>query len=287
MISNRSQESQRMNKNILIAIPAFNEEKQIREVLDKLSAYRDQAIIVNDGSKDTTEALIRESGFAFITHSINWGLTEFYKTSIDYALRNNYTHMITLDSDGQHDPDDIGAFIEKLEHYDLVVGNRFTNVDSIPESKIASNLFAALLSKKVHGLTLPDVACGFRGMRISEVFGGYKIESFGVIYDMLFRFVKSGKQVGYVEIPAIYHEKDVHSTKIEEIVSLINVARQYIDWYELEKILVKISQKKDFKLSMFGYAFHAKNLNSSDYVFHTDQQKAINYYNSFKRVMNV
>jgi len=198
-----------MKQNVLIAIPAYNEEKYIGILLNQLEAYKNQALVVNDGSTDKTEQLIKESGFTYISNAINWGLTEFYKTSLEWAIKNGYTHMITLDSDGQHDPSFVEDFMEKVQKYDLVVGNRFTNLEPIPASKIASNLFAALLSRKIHGIILPDVACGFRGMRISTVFGGYRIEAFGVVYDMLFRFVKSGSNVGYVNIPAIYHPSDV------------------------------------------------------------------------------
>jgi glycosyltransferase involved in cell wall biosynthesis len=271
-----------MKQNVLISIPAYNEEKYISVILNQLSSYKKYVLVVNDGSTDNTEQLIRESGFTSISNSINWGVTEFYKTSLEYAIKNNYTHMITLDSDGQHDPSFVEDFIKKLEHFDLIVGNRFTNLSGIPESKIASNLFASLLSRKIHGITLPDVACGFRGMKISSVFGGYRIEAFGVVYDMLFRFVKSGSQVGYVNIPAIYHPSDVYATKIDEIVSLINVARQYIDWSELERILVKIIKRKDFKLSLFGYDFKAQYLDSKEYIFSTDLTKAKAYYDQFK-----
>jgi hypothetical protein len=119
-------------------------------------------------------------------------------------------------------------------------------------------------------------------MRISTVFGGYRIEAFGVVYDMLFRFVKSGSQVGYVNIPAIYPPSDVYATKIDEIVSLLNVARQYINWLELEKILVKIIKKKDFKLRLFGHDFQAQYLDSKEYLFSTDLRKAKTYYDQFK-----
>jgi len=271
-----------MKQNVLIAIPAYNEEKYIGILLNQLKDYKNQALVVNDGSTDKTEQLIKESGFTYISNAINWGLTEFYKTSLEWAIKNGYTHMITLDSDGQHDPSFVEDFMEKVQKYDLVVGNRFTNLEPIPASKIASNLFAALLSRKIHGIILPDVACGFRGMRISTVFGGYRIEAFGVVYDMLFRFVKSGSNVGYVNIPAIYPPSDVYATKIDEIVSLLNVARQYIDWSELERILVKIIKRKDFKLSLFGYDFKAQYLDSKEYIFSTDLTKAKAYYDQFK-----
>jgi len=271
-----------MKQHVLIAIPAYNEEKYIGILLNQLTEYKKQALVVNDGSSDNTEQLIKESGFPYVSNAINWGLTEFYKTTLEYAIKNNYTHMITLDSDGQHDPSYVEDFIKKVHEYDLVVGNRFTNPETIPESKIASNLFAALLSRKIHGIVLPDVACGFRGMKISSVFGGYRIEAFGVVYDMLFRFIKSGSKVGYVNIPAIYHPSDVYATKINEIVSLINVARQYIDWFELEKILVKIIKKKDFKISLYGHDFYAQYLDSKEYLFSTDLPKAKAYYDHFK-----
>ena len=277
-----NQNNIRNDHRVLIAIPAFNEESRISDILDKVKYYKDHTLFVDDGSADKTEQLIKNAGFMCIRHRINLGLTEFYKTVLKYALENDYTHMLTLDSDGQHEPDCIGKFLEKLKHFDLVVGNRFHNPTDVPIQKLASNLFASLLMRKVVGKQLPDVACGFRGMRIAPLFVNYKVQSFGVVYDMLIRYIQAERPLDFVNIPVIYHKDTRLVTKTIEIVSLINVIRQYHDTREMERILISMEKRKDFKMKLFGFEFFAYYSDPQAYVFQTDHEKALEYYSLFK-----
>ncbi len=266
---------------VLIAIPAFNEEKRIGSVLQKTEIYRNQLLFVDDGSTDQTGKLIEKAGFKCIRHRINLGLTEFYNTVLKYAAENDYTHLLTLDSDGQHEPEYISKFLTKLSKYDLVLGNRFHNQENVPEQKLASNLFAALLVRKVIGLQLPDVACGFRGMKIAPLFVNYRVQSFGIVYDMIIRYIKTQRPLDYVNIPVIYHPGTRLVTKTVEIVSLINVIRQYVDNREMERILISLERRKDFKMKLFGFEFFACYSEPMAYVFRTDQTKALQYFRSF------
>jgi glycosyltransferase involved in cell wall biosynthesis len=265
---------------VLIAIPAFNEETRINQVLEKVGDYKNQLIFVDDGSTDRTGWLIENSGFSCIRHKLNLGLTQFYNTVLKYAIENGYTHLLTLDSDGQHRPEYIGEFIERLRHFDMVVGNRFHEIGKVPVQKLASNFFATQLLRKVIGQNLPDVACGFRAMKIESVFGNYKIQSFGVVYDLLIRYAMTSKPLTYVNIPVVYNNDVRLVTNIVEIVSLINVVRQYINLPELEKILILMEKRRDFKLKLFNFHFNAIYSEPMAYVFQTDQNKALQYYSS-------
>jgi glycosyltransferase involved in cell wall biosynthesis len=265
---------------VLIAIPAFNEASRIGNILKKVDCLKDQVLFVDDGSTDLTGQMIENAGFSCIRHKINLGLTHFYETVLKYAVENNYTHLLTLDSDGQHEPDFIQEFITMMESYDLVIGNRFHNPVDVPLQKLASNFFATQLLRKVIGQNLPDVACGFRGMKIESVFGNYKIQSFGVVYDMLIRYIMTRRPLSYVNIPVIYNHDVRLVTKTVEIVSLINVVRQYINLLELERILILMEKHRDFRIKLFNFNFIANYSDPMAYVFHTDLEKAIRYYGS-------
>lgn len=265
---------------VLIAIPAFNEANRIGNILEKVDCFKDHVLFVDDGSADLTGQMIENAGFNCIRHKINLGLTHFYDTVLKYAVKNHYTHLLTLDSDGQHEPDFIQVFITEMVKYDLVIGNRFHNPVNIPVQKLASNFFATQLLRKVIGQSLPDVACGFRGMKIKSVFGNYKIQSFGVVYDMLIRYIMTRRPLSYVNIPVIYNNDVRLVTKTVEIVSLINVVRQYLNFPELEKILVLMEKRKDFKIKLFNFEFVANYSAPMAYVFQTDYEKAIRYYGS-------
>lgn len=273
-----------VNQNrVLIAIPAFNEANRIGNILEKVECFNDNVLFVDDGSTDLTGQMIENAGFNCIRNRLNLGLTEFYNTVLKYAVENHYTHLLTLDSDGQHEPDFIQEFITRMEKYDLVIGNRFHNPLAVPLQKLASNFFATQLIRRVIGQSLPDVACGFRGMKIESVFGNYKIQSFGVVYDLLIRYVMTRRPLNYVNIPVIYNHDVRLVTKTVEIVSLINVVRQYINLPELEKILILMEKRRDFKMKLFNFEFVANYSAPMAYVFQTDYEKAIRYYGSLNQ----
>lgn len=116
-------------KDTLIIIPAFNEEKGIRQVLERLKSLDDQAdvFVVNDGSKDDTYRILKEeqSGF-FVTHPINLGYGAALQTAYKYAVKKGYRYVAQFDADGQHDPEDLRRLIAELrkDEADVVIGSR-------------------------------------------------------------------------------------------------------------------------------------------------------------------
>jgi glycosyltransferase involved in cell wall biosynthesis len=224
------------NFKVLIAVPAHNEEHRIPRLLELLEPWKKDVIVVDDGSIDRTASLVLDSGFNCFSRKTNLGLAGFYATAKVYASRKKYTHLIAIDADGQHDTGYISEFVKELQHYDLVSGNRFHDISGIAESKVASNLFAILLFKKFLNITLPDVACGFRGMELSVIETSKSVSRFGIIYDMLIQHSLCGKLTGFVRIPAIYHANDPLNTDISEIKGLISAIYKYHPAPELNSI---------------------------------------------------
>jgi polyprenyl-phospho-N-acetylgalactosaminyl synthase len=116
-----------------IVIPAFNEEKGIQKVINELkeSGYNN-IIVVDDGSKDKTFEKSQETGVIVLKHLINRGQGAALKTGIECALENNTEVIITFDSDGQHQVEDIGNLILPIKERDMevVLGSRFLNKKS-------------------------------------------------------------------------------------------------------------------------------------------------------------
>jgi len=241
----------------LIAIPAYNEEQNIQNLLAKLGTWKKDVVVIDDGSEDKTASLVRESGFTCLSRESNLGLSEFFRTAKEYGLRHDYTHLIALDGDGQHDPQYIPQFIKALEKYDLVSGNRFADLSGIPASKIASNMFAAHLFKHFLNLTFPDVACGFRGIRLTDLPDNLIMSRFGIIYDMLIQHALSGKQTGFVGIPVIYHNSDPMNTKSSEISGLLSAVSLYTPSSELRILMESLKNKNDFRICLSGINFQA------------------------------
>lgn len=159
---------------ITVVLPAYNEAatvvgviESVRERLEPVGIF--EAIVVDDGSTDETNPLAREVGAYVIRHRWNEGLGVAIATGIDAALRRGADIIITMDSDGQFNPDDVLPLIQPIleNRAEMVVGSRFERTDYIPpditEWKLKlSKLLAWMVSKVLWGKRLTDVTCGFR-----------------------------------------------------------------------------------------------------------------------------
>jgi len=160
----------------LIAIPAWNEEKSIADVVGKVREHRPQAdvLVVDDGSTDHTAREAALAGAAVITLPFNVGVGGAMRTAFLYAQRGAYTALVQVDADGQHDPADLDRLLDGLGDCDIVVGTRFH-----PESmyfvggprRWAMVLLSKALSRMNRG-SISDPTSGFRsaGHRAIELF---------------------------------------------------------------------------------------------------------------------
>lgn len=115
--------------NILIAIPAYDEESTIREVVGRVRASLPEydLLVVNDGSADATAKILDEMGVSTATHLCNLSYGRAIQTIVKYALRNDYDAVVTMDADGQHHPEQIRDMIESFgkSDFDLLIGSRY------------------------------------------------------------------------------------------------------------------------------------------------------------------
>ncbi len=122
-----------MNSNddikILVCIPAFNEAKTIAEIIRKSKKYADGIIVYDDGSTDDTYEVANSAGATVIRNPKNNGYGVAIRSLFQAAKEQNADIMVTLDSDGQHNPDQIPQLIEPLlkQRFDMVIGSRFLN----------------------------------------------------------------------------------------------------------------------------------------------------------------
>ena len=109
-----------------MCIPAFNEEEHILDVIKKSIPYVDDVIVCDDGSTDNTANIARDAGAIVITQK-NQGYGAAISALFDYARKECAQIMITLDGDGQHDPDQIPLLLDKIteSNVDVVIGSRF------------------------------------------------------------------------------------------------------------------------------------------------------------------
>lgn len=122
-----SQPSRESSPRVIAAIPCFNTECSIGDVVSKARKYVDQVIVIDDDSSDNTGKIAQAAGALVVKHEVRAGVGAATKTSFELAQKSNTDVLVTIDGDGQHNPDEVPLFIAPIlkEGVDLVIGSRF------------------------------------------------------------------------------------------------------------------------------------------------------------------
>lgn len=151
----------------LVIIPAFNEEKTIKDVvenLEKLTTGYDY-IIINDGSNDNTEQICRQNNLKHISLPQNLGIGGAVQTGYKYAKENNYDVAIQIDGDGQHDVTYLDSLVKKLDTgVDMCIGSRYIDKQGFQSSfmrRMGKNVISGWM-KMLCGKKITDPTSGFR-----------------------------------------------------------------------------------------------------------------------------
>ena len=149
----------------IVCIPAYNEEIKINDVVKKSLPYADKVIVCDDGSTDDTAALAKKAGAVVISHEKNQGYGATISTLFDYCRKNNAEIMVTLDGDGQHNPDQIPDLINViLKHkVDVVIGSRSLRDDkNLPSYRKTGIKIITSTINSATNLKVTDSQSGFR-----------------------------------------------------------------------------------------------------------------------------
>ncbi|MEM4601270.1 MAG: glycosyltransferase family 2 protein [Desulfurococcaceae archaeon] len=187
---------------IVAGIPAYNEEMTIAKVVLKVKRYVDKVIVCDDGSTDMTSQIAGAVGAEILRNERNTGKGSAIRKLFERAKEEGADVMITIDADGQHDPDEIPKLLKMMfeTDADIVVGSRFLNRESIkkvPRYRYLGNRFLNLLTP-VKNIT--DTQSGFRAYskraieRISPSETGFAVDS-----EILYKAVNCGLKI--VEVP--------------------------------------------------------------------------------------
>jgi len=157
---------------LLIILPALNEAKVIGQVLTEVETVAaklpipTEICVVNDGSSDDTARVAKNTQATVLTHVINRGLGASLSTGLEYAKQIQADFAITMDSDGQHDPDDLITVLTPLlnNQADVVIGSRLLQPSGqMPFLRRINNQAFNLLTRLLFGVVTTDSLSGFRG----------------------------------------------------------------------------------------------------------------------------
>lgn len=158
------QEMKRMG--ICVIVPTYNNHKTIARVIEGVLEYTDDLIVVNDGATDETPSILDGFGdrIVRVSYAPNKGKGYALRMGFQKATELGYHYAITLDSDGQHFPNDIPKFIEvhKSHPNAVIMGARNLEADGMPAKNSFANRFSNFWFRLQTGIFMPDTQTGFR-----------------------------------------------------------------------------------------------------------------------------
>lgn len=197
-----------MNEQVVVVIPAYNEERSIAEVIRGLKARGfTRIIVVDDGSSDQTGELACQEEVVLLRHLFNRGLGGALGTGIKAALHFRPEIIVTFDADGQHDPDDIPRLLDPIEkgEADVVIGSRMIDPAGMPWSRRLANRIANPITGLLFGGRTTDSQSGLRAFsydaasRIRIITRGMEVSS-----EIIAEIFKNHLTCKEVPVKAIY-----------------------------------------------------------------------------------
>jgi glycosyltransferase involved in cell wall biosynthesis len=198
--------------NVVALIPAYLEGRHIHEVATRVLAVLDHLLVVDDGSKDATETEAKRAGAEVVSHTANQGKGAAIKTGLAaLAARPGLEYVMLLDGDGQHLPEEIPRFLEEANrsHAALLVGNRMSDVRTMPLVRKLTNRFMSWQISRVVGQAIPDTQCGFRMVRrdLLQPLSGAASARFDFETEMLSIASRLGHAIAAVPVSTVYGDE--------------------------------------------------------------------------------
>lgn len=197
-------ENQEKPIDILVCIPAYNAEATIYDAVSQCKKFADVVVVINDGSKDKTPDLAKESGAEVITHKVNRGYGGAIKTALAEGLKRRAKVTVTFDADLQHDPNDIPKISKPIldDDADIVIGSRFLqNDDNVkPYRKFGIKIITKLVN--VFCKNIKDAESGLRAYglhALKQIVPSLETEGMGMSSEILLK--SAVYKLKIVEVP--------------------------------------------------------------------------------------
>jgi glycosyltransferase involved in cell wall biosynthesis len=251
---------------ILVAMPAYNEEKYIGSVVLQARRYADEVIVVDDGSTDHTAQIAELAGAAVIRHGENKGYGIAIQRIIAEAEKKGADTLVLLDADSQHDPNDIPSFLKAIsEGNDLVIGCRKIRRSDIPLWRRAGQNVLLFLTNVLSRGKLSDTESGFRAFSRKAV-SQLKLNESGMAVSAETISVATARGLKITEVPimAIYTRDG----------STLNPVRHGFGVFN--RVLVMISERRPLLFfGLFGGIFMVLGIIAGAMVVQTLSERQI------------
>lgn len=245
-----------LNQSICVIIPTYNNEKTLRRVINGVLLFTDQIIIVNDGSTDTTKSILKDyQELTQIHFDKNKGKGMALRAGFSEAKRLGFLHAITIDSDGQHFPDNLPLFEKEIlesEHSVLLIGSRNMTQENVPKKSSFGNKFSNFWFWFETGTTLTDTQSGFRSYPLMQIPNRFFTPKFEFEIEVIVRSSWKGIEVKNIPIDVLYDptERVSHFRPFKDFtrISVLNTVLVTIALlYIKPRDFVRKFKKKSFK----------------------------------------
>ena len=192
---------------VCMVIPTYNESKEIGDIVKRLRKQNLEVVVIDDGSADDTSLIASRSGATVIRNQINEGKGSSLIKGFDYAIKNNFDAVITMDGDGQHIPEETSNFIEAAQNSPaaLFIGDRMRESKGMPVIRWLTNKFMSWLISKAIGQYIPDTQCGFRLIKMGALKKiQLKTTKYETESEIIIKTSKAGYQIKSIPIKTVY-----------------------------------------------------------------------------------
>ncbi len=223
-----------MIKRLLIVIPSYNEETALPQLLNEIKAtaflhsFVVVPVVVNDCSKDSTEAVAKASGGAVISLVNNLGIGGAVQAGIKYAQRNGFDYVLQMDGDGQHPPGEVNKLLQAAldTNADVIIGSRFLSKEGF-QTSLARRLgikYFHWLNRILTHKSIHDTTSGFRllGIRAIKLAAAYYPDDYPEPESLIF-FSRAGLSIR--EVPVVMRERQGGKSSIAGFATLFYMTK--------------------------------------------------------------
>lgn len=197
----------------LVAIPVYNEQRYVQQVLERVLEHASDILVIDDGSTDATPLLLSQFPVEVIRHSKNRGYGRSLTDAFRWAAVDGFDWVITMDCDEQHEPASIPDFIRAAaaDTADVISGSRYlapTPEDDCPppERRKINSEITAELNRRLN-LSITDAFCGFKAFRVSAL-RGMKLDIDGYAFPLQYwvQAAALGQRIREIPVKLIYKD---------------------------------------------------------------------------------
>jgi glycosyltransferase involved in cell wall biosynthesis len=249
-MNSTAQGARKTKPKVIVAIPCLNEEQFIGDIVRRARVYADKVIVIDDGSTDHTSEAAKAAGAHVISHKVRQGAGAATRSAFEAAQKYDADVLVTLDGDGQHNPDEIPQVLTPIlrGEADLVIGSRFlqTNLNRVPKYRKFGIDVITWLYNFGSKVKVSDSQSCFRAhsRRLLEAINITE-NGFGFSVEVLIQARKKGFLIREVPISCIYHSE---SSSLNPVAHGLGVACSVIRLRFINELLApKRRNKNEFK----------------------------------------